>query len=68
MDGLYVAFSQPACCWGSLHGLAKPQSRERQAKKACLSGDYAKGVSILSDLFLETGDATYLCNQGSCYE
>jgi hypothetical protein len=47
---------------------AKHQSRERQAKKACLSGDYTKGVAILSDLFLETNDATFLYNQGRCYE
>jgi tetratricopeptide (TPR) repeat protein len=47
---------------------AKPPSKERQAKKACLSGDYAKGVGILADLFLETNDSTFLYNQGRCYE
>jgi tetratricopeptide (TPR) repeat protein len=47
---------------------AKPPSKERQAKRACLSGDYAKGVGILADLFLETNDPTYLYNQGRCYE
>jgi hypothetical protein len=47
---------------------AKPPSKERQAKKACLSGDYAKGVGLLADLFLETNDPTFLYNQGRCYE
>jgi hypothetical protein len=47
---------------------AKAASLEKQAMKACLSGDYLKGVSILADLFVETGDATYLWNQGRCYE
>ena len=50
---------------------AKPQASqtlEKQAKKACLSGDYAKGVSLLADLFVDTGEATYLYNQGRCYE
>jgi hypothetical protein len=47
---------------------AKSQSKERQAKKACLSGDFSKGVSILADLFVETNDPTFLYNQGRCYE
>jgi hypothetical protein len=41
---------------------------DKEAKKACLSGDYLKGVSILADLYVDTGDATYLYNQGRCYE
>jgi hypothetical protein len=40
----------------------------KTAKKACLSGDYVKGVSILADLFVETGDPNYLFNQARCYE
>lgn len=47
---------------------AKTANRDKQARKACLSGDYQKGVSILSDLYIESGDATYLYNQGRCYE
>ena len=47
---------------------AKPQSKERLAKRACLSGDYAKGVGILADLFMETNDPTFLYNQGRCFE
>jgi hypothetical protein len=42
--------------------------RERVARKACLEGDYAKGVSVLSDLFLDTNDSTYIYNQGRCLE
>ena len=44
------------------------EMKEREARKACLSGDYTAGVSILSDLFLDTKVATYLFNQGRCYE
>jgi tetratricopeptide (TPR) repeat protein len=47
---------------------AKHQSQERIAKKACLSGDYAKGVSILAELYVDTNDSNYLFNQGRCYE
>jgi hypothetical protein len=47
---------------------AKAATLEKQAMKACLSGDYVKGVSILADLFVESSDATYLYNQGRCYE
>jgi tetratricopeptide (TPR) repeat protein len=43
-------------------------SREREARMACLSGDYAKGVAILSELFLDFKDSAYLFNQGRCYE
>ena len=42
--------------------------QERAARKACLNGDYAKGVSILSDLFVDTKDHTYIFNQGRCLE
>ena len=42
--------------------------RERTARKACLAGDYAKGAAILSDLFVSTKDATYIFNQGRCFE
>jgi tetratricopeptide (TPR) repeat protein len=47
---------------------AAVKSQERVAKKACLSGDYLKGVSILAELFVDTNDPTYLFNQGRCYE
>jgi hypothetical protein len=47
---------------------ARPAVLDRQAKKACLSGDYVKGVGILAELYVDTGDATYLYNQGRCYE
>ena len=46
----------------------KDTQKERSARKACLAGDYAKGVSILSDLFLDSKDATHIFNQGRCLE
>lgn len=51
--------------------LAESQDRdakERAASQACLSGDATRGVAILSELFLASGDATYIFNQGRCYE
>jgi hypothetical protein len=44
------------------------EEKERAAKKACLSGDYAKGVSLLTDLYVDSNDSTYIFNQGRCYE
>jgi hypothetical protein len=44
------------------------QAQERAARKACLSGDYAKGIDILSDLFVETREPVYIFNQGRCLE
>ena len=42
--------------------------KEREARKACLEGDYAKGVAVLSDLFLDSKSPVYIFNQGRCYE
>ncbi len=47
---------------------ASRTTQEKAARKACLSGDYAKGVDILSELFVDTKDPTYLFNQGRCFE
>jgi hypothetical protein len=47
---------------------AGTEAKERAARKACLSGDYAKGVEILSDLFIDTKDATHIFNQARCFE
>jgi hypothetical protein len=47
---------------------AGTEAKERAARKACLSGDYAKGVEILSDLFIDTKDANHIFNQGRCFE
>lgn len=46
----------------------KQGQQERTARKACLSGDYAKGVAILSELFVDTRNPTYIFNQGRCFE
>jgi hypothetical protein len=47
---------------------AARQAKERLARKACLNGDYTKGISLLSDLFVDTHDPTYIFNQGRCLE
>jgi hypothetical protein len=44
------------------------EAQERTARKACLSGDYTKGVEILSDLFIDTKDPNYIFNQARCFE
>jgi hypothetical protein len=47
---------------------ASKQAQERTARKACLGGDYNRGVNILADLFVTTKDPTYIFNQGRCFE
>ena len=47
---------------------ANKQAQERAARKACLGGDYNKGVNMLADLFVDTKDPTYIFNQGRCFE
>jgi hypothetical protein len=44
------------------------QAMERDARRACLNGDYAKGVALLSELFLDSKDPNYIFNQGRCLE
>ncbi len=58
---LLVLATQPALA-------SSRQERERVARKACLAGDYAKGIDILSDLFLETQDPVFIFNQARCLE
>jgi len=41
---------------------------DRAALTACLSGDYGRGIALLTELYVETKDPTYLYNQGRCYE
>jgi len=47
---------------------AADDSQERVARKACLSGNYQKGVDILTDLFLNTRNPVHVYNQARCYE
>lgn len=46
----------------------KTRAQEKAARKACLIGDYKQGVSILADIFVETGNPVVIFNQGRCYE
>lgn len=43
-------------------------SKEREARKACLEGDFTKGISILSELFVDTKNPIHIFNQGRCYQ
>ena len=43
-------------------------AKERRARTACLAGDHAAGVRLLSELFVTTMDATFIYNQGRCFE
>ncbi len=64
--------------WLSLIMLAAPVAaratggtateRAAQAQTACLTGDYAKGVAILAELYVSTRNAIYIFNQGRCFE
>jgi tetratricopeptide (TPR) repeat protein len=65
------AFAEPAFAAGRSStepDASSKDKREREARKACLVGDYAKGVLLLSDLFLDFKDPNYIFNQGRCYE
>jgi hypothetical protein len=57
-----VALASPSA-WARDH-----DDRERTARTSCLSGDYVKGVAILSELFVDTRNPTHIYNQGRCFE
>jgi hypothetical protein len=44
------------------------EALENSARKACMMGDYQRGTDILSDLFIETKNITYVYNQARCFE
>jgi tetratricopeptide (TPR) repeat protein len=43
-------------------------AKKRAAKKACLTGDHAKGVALLAEIYVDTNNPIYLFNQGRCYQ
>ena len=46
----------------------KVEAKGRKARVECAAGNYAEGVRLLAELWVATGDATFLYNQGRCYE
>jgi len=43
-------------------------AKERAARMACLSGDFAKGVALLAELFVDSKNPSFIYNQGRCFE
>jgi hypothetical protein len=44
------------------------EARELEAQKACLTGQFQRGIEILAELFIATDDPNYLYNQGRCFQ
>ena len=44
------------------------EAREREARKACFTGNVDRGVELLLDLYGETGHPNYIFNQARCFE
>jgi hypothetical protein len=44
------------------------EAREREARKACFTGNVERGVEILLDLYVETQHPNYIYNQARCFE
>jgi len=63
--GFFVSLSAVA---GDKSEAEARKNDERLARRACLSGDYATGVSVLAKLFVETKNPVYIYNQGRCFE
>jgi hypothetical protein len=42
--------------------------RENEALTACLAGRVQQGIDLLAQLYVETGDANHIYNQGRCFE
>jgi hypothetical protein len=66
---LIIVFTiEPAFAAGTHRSEDKRQSQEKAARKACLTGDYTTGISILADMFVEYRDPVFVYNQGRCLE
>jgi hypothetical protein len=74
---LAAAFATPAAAQAQAPAQPQPQAapaepvedpRIAEARAACLSGDYPKGVRLLTDLYLATTDAVWIFNQGRCFQ
>jgi hypothetical protein len=53
----------------SRDGQAESSSaKEREARTACLAGDYSLGVRLLSELFVSSKDPGFIYNQARCFE
>jgi hypothetical protein len=52
----------------SAHAADNRETREREARKACFTGNVDRGVEILVDLYGETGHPNYIYNQARCFE
>jgi hypothetical protein len=68
-----IAFllSSIAICGIARAGDAPPFGEDRRptaALSACASGDTAKGVAILGELYAESRNPAYVFNQGRCYQ
>src|SRR5690242_3001853 len=50
------------------HAADGREAREREARKACFTGNVDRGVEILVDLYGETGHPNYIYNQARCFE
>src|SRR3954462_8809057 len=44
------------------------EAREREARKACFTGNVDRGVELLVDLYVETQHPNYIYNQARCFE
>jgi len=44
------------------------KAMEKEARSACLMGDYQKGTELLVNLFVETKTPVYIHNQARCFE
>lgn len=64
---LVLVQSTPKAARGAPGGSGRT-SKEKAAKKACITGNVKAGIDILADLYVDTGDTTYVFNQGRCYE
>jgi hypothetical protein len=66
----WIAFATVLGAAGPALAITKTDRRakENEAREACLDGNYTGGVAILSKLFVETKDMTYIFNQGRCFE
>jgi tetratricopeptide (TPR) repeat protein len=70
LSAVVATAALPAAAGGPVPsaGVARVEAREDQARAACSSGRLQEGASILTELFAQTDEGTYLFNLGRCYQ
>lgn len=71
MEKTWILLCGFVLCWAGMRPAFAADATDAKAHKArieCAAGNFQEGVRLLAELWVATGDATFIYNQGRCYE